>query len=230
MPSASQPDPAPIPKKGDRHRVRQSANRACYDRASLNAVLDACLIGHVSFVHDDWPVSIPTAIARLDDFLYLHGSRSSRLYQVLAAGKPVAVSVCRVDALVKARSAFHCTMNYRSAVIFGRGEPVTGSAKETLLDRFTERLLPGSTGDFRPPLAKELKATELVRLPLTEASVKIRSGDPIDDDEDIDLPYWAGILPIVEVAGEPLAAANLPAGNRAPERMVQALSVQLGRG
>jgi len=122
MPSTT-PSPTATPPKGDKRRVRQAANRALYDRDTLYAILDAAPIGHVAFVHDGWPQSIPTAIARIDDGLWLHGSRSSRLYRVLAAGEPVAVSVCLVDGLVKARSAFHCSMNYRSAVSL---RPMTG--------------------------------------------------------------------------------------------------------
>ena len=119
-----------IPPKGDKRRVRQSPARASYETKALYDVLDAASIGHVAFVHEGWPQSIPTAIARLDDHLYLHDSRSSRLYKALAAGERVCVSVCMVDGLVKARSAFHCSMNYRSAVIFGTGESVSGRQGE----------------------------------------------------------------------------------------------------
>ncbi len=211
------------PPKGDKRRVRQSANRAVYERDALYRVLDAATIGHVAFVHEGWPQSIPTAIARLDDHLYLHGSRSSRLYKAMAAGERVCVSVCLVDALVKARSAMHCSMNYRSAVVFGCGTPVFGDEKVALLDRFTEHLIPGTADDYRPHLNKELKATELVRIPLDETSAKIRTGDPIDDDEDIDLPHWAGIIPINTVAGQPVNAANLPESVQPGAALLEAL-------
>ncbi len=199
-----------VPPKGDKRRVRQSPNRAAYDQASLYKVLDAANIGHVAFVHEGWPQSIPTAIARLDEHLYLHGSRSSRLYMALSAGERVCVSVCLVDGLVKARSAFHCSMNYRSAVVFGSGQAVEGDEKITLLDRFTEHLIPGTSDDFRPMLPKEIKATALIRIPLDEASAKIRDGDPVDDDEDLELAYWAGVIPLTTSAGAPVASANLP--------------------
>ena len=153
---------ANIPPKGDKRRVRQSANRALYDKEALYHTLDACPVGHVSFVHDGWPQSVPTAIARLDDHLYLHGHPKSRMYLALSRGERVCVSACRVDALVKARSAFHCSMNYRSAVVFGCATVVEGEEKIALLDRFTERLIPGSLSDFRPYLAKEIKGTMLV--------------------------------------------------------------------
>ena len=211
MPTAT-PSSTVTPPKGDKRRVRQAADRALYDRDTLYAILDVAPIGHIAFVHDGWPQSIPTAIARIDDGLWLHGSRSSRLYRVLAAGDPVAVSVCLVDGLVKARSAFHCSMNYRSAVVFGRGTPVEGGAKTDILDRFTDRLIPGCEGDYRPHLAKELKATELIRIPLDQASCKVRTGGPIDDDEDVGLPHWAGVIPQTVVNGVPIDAENLPAG------------------
>ena len=120
------------------------------------------------------------------------------------------VSVCLVDALIKARSAFHCSMNYRSAMVFGRAESVGGSEKLSLLDQFTEHLIPGTTDDFRPHLAKELKATMLIRIPLDESSAKVRTGDAIDDEEDIELPHWAGIIPLQTIARAPITAADLP--------------------
>lgn len=200
------------PEKGEKRLVRQAPKRALYDRDSLNQVLDACAIGHVSFSYDGWPQSVPTAIARIGDFMYLHGHPKSRMYKVLAEGKRVCVSVCRVDALVKARSAFHCSMNYRSAVVFGCGEVVNDGQKADLLDQFTEKLIPGSLDDYRPHLAKELKGTVLVRLALDDFSVKIRTGDPVDDDEDLTTQHWAGIIPIESQYGEPVAADNLVEG------------------
>ena len=197
------------PEKGDKRLVRQAPKRARYDRDSLNHVLDACVIGHVSFTCDGWPQSIPTAIARIGDFLYIHGHPKSRMYKALAAGDRVCVSVCRVDALVKARSAFHCSMNYRSAVVFGCCEVVNDGEKADFLDQFTEKLIPGSLDDYRPHLAKELKGTVLVRLPLDDFSVKIRTGDPVDDDEDLTTQHWAGVIPIESQYGEPVAAENL---------------------
>ena len=202
----------PIPPRGDKRLVRQSANRASYEQQDLHAVLDACPIGHVSFIHENWPQSVPTAIARIEDHLYLHGHPKSRLYKALSYGERVCVSACRVDGLVKARSAFHCSMNYRSAVVFGQGTLVADDEKPALLDRFTDRLIPGSLDDFRPYLGKELKGTALVRLPLDEFSVKIRTGDPIDDEDDIDLPHWAGVIPINAAYGVPIPSTNLTGG------------------
>jgi len=207
----------------ERTQVRQASKRGAYDTQTLHAILDASSIGHVAFNYDGVPHSIPTAIARIDDGLWLHGSRSSRLYKLLAAQQPVAVSVCIVDGLVKARSAFHCSMNYRSAVVFGRGKAVLGDAKIAILDQFTEKLIPGSKGDFREHLAKELKATELIRIPLDEASCKVRTGDPIYDEEDLSLPYWAGVIPLTSVNAAAQPAANLPAGITLPDAMHNSL-------
>lgn len=198
-----------VPPRGDKRRIRQSPNRASYDTKTLYETLDKCNIGHVSFVQDNWPQSVPTAIARIDHHLYLHGHSKSRLYKALSNGERVCVSACRVDALVKARSAFHCSMNYRSAVVFGQASSVEEGDKSELLDRFTEHLIPGSLGHFRPHHANELKATSLVRIPLNDFSVKIRTGDPIDDDEDLNLLHWAGVIPIQSVYGKPIASANL---------------------
>ncbi|MGQ7845804.1 pyridoxamine 5'-phosphate oxidase family protein [Granulosicoccus sp. 3-233] len=210
----------PPPPRGDKRLVRQSANRASYEREDLYHVLDACPIGHVSFVHEGWPQSVPTAIARIEDHLYLHGHPKSRLYLALSRRERVCVSACRVDGLVKARSAFHCSMNYRSAVVFGAGELVAAEQKAALLDRFTERLIPGSLDDYRPYLAKELKGTALIRLALDEYSVKIRTGDPIDDAEDLDLPHWAGVIPIESTYGTPRPSANLNTAVNLPDTLL----------
>lgn len=208
------------PPKGDKRRVRQGPNRAHYDRSALDRVLDVCPIGHVSFVHDGWPQSIPTAIARIGDHLYLHGHPKSRLYLALTRGERVCISVCRVDGLVKARSAFHCSMNYRSAVVFGEGSVVPDGEKTRLLDQFTEHLIPGSQGDFRPHLAKEIKGTVLIRIPLDDFSVKIRDGDPVDDKEDIALTHWAGVIPIECHYGEPVPSGDLADGISPDQRLL----------
>ena len=200
------------PPKGARHRVRQSAARAAYDRDTLYAVLDACRVGHVAIIDNGKPVSIPSAVARMGDHLYLHGSNSSRLFKAMADGCDISVSVCELDALVVARSAMHCSMNYRSAVVFGRGEKVAEDEKVALLDAFTEHLIPGSSGHFRPHLAKEIKATTLIRIGLDEASAKVRTGGPVDDDEDIGLSIWAGVIPLTVVQEPAIDADNLPSG------------------
>lgn len=213
MSKQSTPD---LPPKNARHRVRQSAVRAAYDAKSLYAVLDACRVGHVAIIDQGKPVSIPSAVARIDDHLYLHGSNSSRLFKAMAEGCDICVSVCELDALVVARSAMHCSMNYRSAVVFGRGEKVAEADKVALLDAFTEHLIPGSQGHFRPHLPKEIKATTLIRVSLDEASVKIRTGGPVDDEEDLSLPIWAGEIPLKVCQDTALDADNLPQGVQPP--------------
>lgn len=208
--------PPGLPPKGARNRVRQSANRAAYDQETLYTVLDACRIGHVAIIDQGKPISIPSAVARIGDYLYLHGSNSSRLFKAMAEGCDICVSVCELDALVVARSAMHCSMNYRSAVVFGSGEKVPDNEKVALLDDFTEHLIPGSRGHFRPHLAKEIKATTLIRIRLDEASTKIRTGGPIDDEEDLSLPIWAGEIPLTVVQGIAVDADNLPSGIAQP--------------
>ncbi|MGE0484616.1 MAG: pyridoxamine 5'-phosphate oxidase family protein [Gammaproteobacteria bacterium] len=205
-----------VPPRGDRRHVRQMSGRGRYDRDTVHAILDACRVGHVAFVVDGQPFSIPTAIARMGDSLYLHGSRSSRLFQLLAEGAPVSVSVCLVDGLVKARSAFHCSMNYRSVVVFGCAEVVPDAERADLLFSFTERLIPLAREHYRDHLPKELKATMLVRLPLDEAAAKLRTGGPVDDAEDLALPHWAGVIPLTTVLGTPEPAADLAPGIAVP--------------
>ena len=150
----NQADQAP----SQRTRVRQSSKRAVYEKQALYEVLDASSIGHVAFMYEGVPHSIPTAIARIEDGLWLHGSRSSRMFKVLAAGDAVVDFNLPVDGLVKARSAMHCSMNYRSAVVFGNGAAVTGDAKVQVLDLFTEKLIPGSKGEFRPHPCQGIKS------------------------------------------------------------------------
>lgn len=209
------------PEIGDKRRVRQSPQRGHYDVESLHRVLDACSIGHVSFMYEDWPQSVPTAIARINSHLYLHGHPKSRLFSTMSSGVRICVSAMFVTGLVKARSAFHCSMNYQSAVVFGCAEVVSGEEKIELLDAFTEHLIPGSRNDFRPHLPKELKGTMLLRLPLTEFSVKIRTGDPVDDKDDLDLPFWAGVIPINVQYGTPVPSSDLPPGTQPHDDMLK---------
>ena len=205
-------------------RVRQSPDRGHYDSETIYAVVDACLVGHIAFIDDGRAVSIPTAIARVDDALYLHGNRSSRMFKQLAAGIDVSISMCLVDGLVKARSAMHCSMNYRSVVVFGRSQLVPDAQKEELLDRVVQALIPASSDQFRPHLAKELKATAVIRIPLTEASAKIRRGGPIDDEADLSLPNWAGVLPFERHVGTPQPAPDLAANAAPPTKILASLT------
>jgi uncharacterized protein len=188
----------------DRTRVRRVPQRGAYERETIEAILDETLISHVGFVHDGQPVVIPTLHARLGDRLYLHGSAASRMLRTLQKGVPVCVTATLVDGLVLARSAFHHSVNYRSVVVFGTAT-LMESGEETVkvLELFTEKLVPGRWADVRPPTRQELKGTKVLGLPLDEASAKVRTGPPIDEDEDYDLPVWAGVLPLSTGVAEP---------------------------
>jgi uncharacterized protein len=187
----------------DRTRVRRVPQRGIYDRETIDAILDEALISHMGFVHEGQPVVIPTLHARLGDRLFLHGSAASRMLRTLEQGVPVCATATLVDGLVLARSAFHHSVNYRSVVVFGQATPVEPESRIQVLELFTEKLVPGRWADVRPPTRQELKGTNVLSLPLDEASAKVRTGPPIDDDEDYDLPVWAGVLPIRTVVDPP---------------------------
>jgi uncharacterized protein len=188
----------------DRTRVRRVPQRGAYERETIDAILDETLICHVGFVHDGQPVVIPTLHARLGDRLYLHGSAASRMLRTLAKGVPVCATATLVDGLVLARSAFHHSVNYRSVVVFGTATLMDpGEETVKVLELFTEKLVPGRWADVRPPTRQELKGTKVLSLPLDEASAKVRTGPPIDEDEDYDLPVWAGVLPLATEVAEP---------------------------
>ena len=186
-----------------RSRVRRGAKRAVYDRDTVHAIIDAALVCHVGFVVEGRPRVLPTAIARIGECVYLHGNRSSAMLQVLETGAPACITVTHLDGLVVARSTFHSSMNYRCVVIHGVGRAVTGARKRVALDAVVERLIPGRTGDVRPPTAKELAITSVLEFPLEEVSAKVRTGPPADDKADYLLPFWGGVVPLRMAAGAP---------------------------
>jgi len=200
-----------------RTTVRQSANRAVYDIEKIKQILDDALIATVSISVDNEPFVVPMAIARIGDFVYLHGLKTSRLMMQLAQGAPVCICVTHVDGIIVARSGMHCSANYRSVVIHGQGTSIEGEEKARLLHEVVYRIIPGSEGDYREHLRKELKATTLIAIPLNESASKIRTGGPIDDEADISLPYWAGEIPVKQVYGEPIPSADLPEGIETPD-------------
>jgi nitroimidazol reductase NimA-like FMN-containing flavoprotein (pyridoxamine 5'-phosphate oxidase superfamily) len=189
-----------------RTTVRRRAGRGRYGRATINAILDEGLVGHAAFVADGQPYAIPMLYVRDGDVLYLHGSPLSRLLSSLSEGIPMCFTVTLVDGLVLARSAFHHSVNYRSVVVLGRGRAISDpAAKHEALRMLVDHVATGRSGDARGPSDQELEATEVVTLPLDEASAKIRTGPPVDAPEDYALPVWAGELPLRVVVGEPLA-------------------------
>ena len=205
------------PTPTQRTRVRRLPSRASYDRVTMHAILDEGLVCHLGFVHDGQPFVLPTTYARVEDAIYLHGSAASRMLRGLRDGIPVCATVTLLDGLVLARSAFHHSMNYRSVVILGVATEVTGSAERLrALEAIVEHVAPGRWAQVRPPNDRELKATMVLRLPIVEASAKIRTGPPLDDAEDLGWPCWAGHVPLRLVALEPVPddRATPPNGRR----------------
>jgi uncharacterized protein len=195
----------------ERTRGRRRPERVSHERAAMHAVLDEALVCHVGFEQDGQPFVIPTAFARVGEHLYVHGSAASRMLRRLGEGVPVCVTVTLVDGLVFARSAFHHSMNYRSVVVLGVATLVTEPEEQRrALEAIVEHLAPGRWAATRPPTAKELGATAVLRLPIVEASVKVRSGGPIDDAEDLAWPCWAGHVPLRLTPLAPVPAAGVP--------------------
>ncbi len=183
--------------KTPRTKLRRVPNRGFHDRDTIDAILDEALIGHLGFVHDGKPAVIPTLQARVGDEVLIHGSAASRALRALEDGIDACLTVTLVDGIVLARSAFHHSMNYRSVVLYGKARPITGAEPlEAALEAFTEKLVPGRWADVRWPTAKELKGTAVLALPIEEGSAKVRTGPPVDDDEDYDLDVWAGVVPL----------------------------------
>ncbi len=189
----------------ERTRVVREPHRGVYDRAMAYQILDEGFICHVGFLVDNQPFVIPTGYGRSGDNLYIHGSAASRMLRNLDKGVPVCVTVTLLDGLVLARSIFNHSMNYRSVVVLGTAVAVeTPQEKLAALRALSEHILPGRWEESRQPNEKELKATLVMRLPITEFSAKVRQGPPIDDEEDYAFPTWAGVVPLKMVAGAPV--------------------------
>ena len=185
----------------DRTRVVREANRAVYDREAIYKILDEGFVCHVGFAAEGQPFVIPTMFARVGDAIYFHGSAASRMLRGAADGLPVCITVTLLDGLVLARSVFNHSMNYRSVVALGTATLISEPAEKlAALRAFTEKLIPGRWEDARQPNEQELKATSILKLPLTEVSAKVRTGDVEDDAPDYALPVWAGIIPLRLVA------------------------------
>jgi uncharacterized protein len=208
-----------------RTTLRRLPDRASYDMALVNSILDEALICHVGFIVDDHPYVIPTIHTRMGSTLYLHGSPASRMLRTLKGGVDVCVTVTLLDALVLARSAFHHSLNYRSALVLGRAHSVTeGDEKRAALEALVDHIAEGRSAEVRPPSDLELRSTLLLALPLEEVSAKVRTGPAKDDEADLTLPIWSGLLPLGVAAGEaeddPLL--HLAAGSPRPSAIVTA--------
>ena len=202
----------------DRTKLKRLPKRGHFDRETVYGILDEGFICHVGFAPQGQPFVIPTGYARVDDKLYIHGSQASRMLRTLSGGLDACVTVTIIDGLVLARSAFHHSMNYRSVVIFGRAEIIEDrETKIAALIALSEHIVRGRWADVREPNEEELKQTTVLELPLVEASAKIRTGPPLDDEEDYALPIWAGVIPLKLVAGEPIKDPRLPDGIEVPE-------------
>jgi len=207
-----------------RHQVQRIKDRARYDRESAYAILDAAFIAHVAFAVDAQPFVIPMLYARDGDAVLLHGSIASRLVGKLGEGVEACISVTIVDGLVLARSHFHHSVNYRSVVAFGRARLLADAAEKTAaLAHFVEAMLPGRASEARAPDRNELAATNVLRFDIVDVSAKVRSGGAKDDKADLDLPYWAGIVPIAQRYGAPVAEQNCGALARVPDSVQRLL-------
>ena len=205
-----------------RTRVKRIPKRGHYDRSTIDAILDEALICHVGFVVQGQPYVIPTGFARIDDDLYIHGSAASRMLKNLTRGIDICVTATLLDGLVLARSAFHHSMNYRSVVVLGRASLVEDTEeKNKALEALTEHFVPGRWAEVRWPSGLELKATSVLKIPINEASAKIRTGPPIDDDGDYDLNVWAGVLPLNLTPGDPIADEKLIPGIEVPDHIIR---------
>lgn len=197
----------------ERTRVRREPERGVYDRVAVDAILDEGLVCHLGFVHEGHPFVIPTLYARVGDEIFVHGSSASRMLRTLSGGVDACLTVTLVDGIVLARSIFNHSVNYRSVVVLGRLTEVAEPAEKLrALEVFSDRLVPGRWAEVRLPSPTELKATAILRLPLSEASAKVRTGPPHDDEDDLAVPVWAGVIPLRIEAGEPEPEARLAPG------------------
>lgn len=204
----------------DRTKLKRLPKRGSFDRATINEILDASIVCHLGFCVDGNPFVIPTSYARIGDRIIVHGSAASRMMRTLSGGIEVCLTVTVLDGLVLARSAFHHSVNYRSVIVFGQAEMLTSDAEKLeALRALTDHIVPDRWSEIREPNALELKATTVLSLAITEASAKIRTGGPVDDDEDYELDIWAGTIPVRTVLDDPIDDDRLRAGIPVPEHV-----------
>ncbi len=205
----------------ERTKLKRIPKRGIFERETIYKILDEAFICHVGFIVNNQPFVIPTSFARIDDRLMIHGSAASRMMRNLSEEIDVCVTVTLVDGLVLARSAFHHSMNYRSVVVFGKAKIISDEQeKYAALKAFTEHIIQNRWSEIRPPSALELKATTVLSIPLNEASAKIRTGNPVDDEEDYDLEVWAGVLPLNVMTSAPIADDRLKNGIAVPQSIL----------
>ncbi len=210
------------------NKVRVS-KRAAYERTTVHQILDDGLVAHVGFVDKDWPMVIPMIYARIDETLYLHGAKAARFAKAMGKGIPVCITVTHLDGLVLARSAFHSSVNYRSAVVHGHASLVTDVEEKTkALTLVTDRIAPGRWDEAREMNEKELKSTGVIAVPIEHAAAKVRTGGPIDDEEDYALPIWGGVVPMRQVMDAPEDDGRLVAGVDVPESINKLLKRNSG--
>jgi uncharacterized protein len=204
----------------ERTRVFRKPGRGSYDRDVVHAILDEALICHVGFVHDGQPFVIPTIHAREGEILYLHGARGNRTLRALGDGTPCCVTVSLVDELVLARAALHHSLNYRSVMVLGTAREVTDlDEKGRALRAVVEHIAPGRPEEIRGPDESDLRSTKVLSIPIEEASAKVRTGPPLDEEADLELPYWAGQLPLTNGTGEPIPAPDLAGDPPVPQHV-----------
>ena len=200
-----------------RTTLKRLPQRGSHDREVINQILDEGFICHVGFTSDGLPFVIPTGYARVGDSLVIHGSQASRMLRTVGQGIEVCISVTLIDGLVLARSAFNHSMNYRSVVVFGRATVVDDPVEKlAALRALSEHMIPGRWDDVRQPNERELQQTTVLSLSLTEASAKVRTGPPLDDEEDYKLTVWSGVIPLRQVAGKPTDDPKLAPGINLP--------------
>lgn len=198
-----------IKAPSSRTKIRRLPELANYERGSLYAIIDEAYVCHIAFSDGASSHCIPTACWRVEDYLYIHGSNGGRLTKAMLSGIQVSVAITHIDGLVLAKSAFNHTMNYRSAIIYGEFEKISGSAEKlAAMDAFMDKIAAGRKQEARPGNRQELAATSVMRIALNEAACKISNKSPVDKPEDLDLAVWAGVLPLTTKRGEPIAANN----------------------
>jgi len=204
----------------ERSTLHRKKERGSHERDLVDAILDEGLVAHVALTDDRGPLVLPMVYARVDDRLYLHGALANHLLRTATGGAPVCVEVTLIDGLVLARSAFHHSVNYRSVVLFGEAVLVDDlDEKCAAMVALVDHLVAGRSGGTRLPTDAELRKTAVVRVPIGEGSAKVRTGPPIDDDEDLELDVWAGVVPVATTFGEPEPDSGRPVGLGVPHHV-----------